>query len=259
MPRPFPPSSPLPYQLGPPQSARRAIVLHGYSGSAYEMRPLAEALAEAGFHARGLLLPGHGTQPLELARITADRLLAHAHQALLEESADVPVTLVGLSTGALIQAVLAAQFPERVRSLVLLAPALKLYPKGQAAILAARLGLGRLRPTVPKETPGGDCGDPEGRAHNTGYPVITLGGLPALGDLQNAAARALGRVRAPTLVIHGDADLTVPAWVGADVARRLTGAARVEHLRLPRSRHLLPLDVERDEVCARVCAFAAGA
>ena len=37
------------------------LVLHGFTGSPQSMRPLAEAMAKAGFTVELPLLPGHGT------------------------------------------------------------------------------------------------------------------------------------------------------------------------------------------------------
>lgn len=52
--------------------------------------------------------------------------------------------------------------------------------------------------------------------------------------------KALGAVRVPTLVIHGDADPLVPAGCGADVAASIPGA---KLLRIPRMGHALPMSM----------------
>jgi pimeloyl-ACP methyl ester carboxylesterase len=42
-----------------------------------------------------------------------------------------------------------------------------------------------------------------------------------------ARARALGAIRAPSLVLHGKADILVPYACGEDTARRIPGARMV--------------------------------
>ena len=59
----------LPFWLDPSQPACATVVLvHGFSATPREMRPLAEALTARGFAALGVRLPGHGTTPEDLAR-----------------------------------------------------------------------------------------------------------------------------------------------------------------------------------------------
>src|SRR4051794_39709983 len=58
------------------------FVLHGFTGSPVSMRPLAEAFAEAGFAVELPRLPGHGTDPSDLALTTWDDWLAEAERAL---------------------------------------------------------------------------------------------------------------------------------------------------------------------------------
>ena len=61
-----------PYDLAPrvEPTGDAVLCLHGLTGTPYEVRPLAEALADRGMRARGPLLPGHGGRPEELAALT---------------------------------------------------------------------------------------------------------------------------------------------------------------------------------------------
>ena len=55
-----------PFALGSGPDA--CLLLHGLTGSPAELRPVGEALAQAGFRAVGPLLPGHGTSPEDLGK-----------------------------------------------------------------------------------------------------------------------------------------------------------------------------------------------
>ena len=72
-----------------------ALVLHGFTGSPVSMRPLAEALADAGFAVEMPRLPGHGTDAADLALTTWDDWLAEAERALATLQARVPERAVG--------------------------------------------------------------------------------------------------------------------------------------------------------------------
>jgi alpha-beta hydrolase superfamily lysophospholipase len=59
-----------------PENARGAVLfIHGFSGNGNHFERLPEQVAEAGWHARVLLLPGHGTVPADFEQTPADQLL----------------------------------------------------------------------------------------------------------------------------------------------------------------------------------------
>lgn len=103
---------------------------------------------------------------------------------------------------------------------------------------------------------GTDLGDPETRRDHTTYPSQPVGGAI---DVQRAGKRLraeLHRVTCPTLVLHGALDRTCPVSNAWRVAERL-GTTDVQVRVLPRSRHVLTRDVERDQVRAAVAEFLA--
>src|SRR5436305_13762407 len=88
-----------PFSLGEGDVA--CLLLHGLTGSPAEVRPVGEALAAAGFHAVGPLLPGHGTTPEDLDTTTRGDLLQPAEPALLSLQGARRVFLCGLPSGGL--------------------------------------------------------------------------------------------------------------------------------------------------------------
>jgi carboxylesterase len=64
----------------------------------------------------------------------------------------------------------------------------------------------------------------------------------------------LGAVRSPLLVVHGRRDHTAPFSCSDELLRR-AGAPLIRRRALPKSWHLVSLDVERDVVVAEVGAF----
>lgn len=253
MPRPLPPSSKEPFVL----SGERAdvLLLHGYTGTPYEVRPVADELASRGFSCRAPLLPGHGTIASELNRVKAEGWLAAAHRAfdLLDRSR--PRLVVGASMGGLLALLIAADRPGEVTGVALLAPALRFFPSAQLALGFAEVGAVRVVDQVRKVQTGGDLGDEEARGKNPCYTTLPVAGMGELSRLARWARRSLPDVRVPVCVVHGARDRTIPPRASAEVARGVR-SDWVERYVLPRSRHVIGLDVERDRVCNIVADFA---
>src|ERR1700760_2812451 len=76
------------------------LILHGFTGTPAEVRPIGEALARAGIRSVGPLLPGHGTTPEDLFTTTHGEMVAAGREALLGLRGARKVYLCGLSAGA---------------------------------------------------------------------------------------------------------------------------------------------------------------
>ena len=78
------PVVPGPYDLEPRGATTGDAVLciHGLTGTPYEVRPLAEALADRGLRARGPLLAGHGGTPAGSLQYIEAKQVAHQFTGL---------------------------------------------------------------------------------------------------------------------------------------------------------------------------------
>ena len=250
-----------PFALGTGPDA--CLLLHGLTGSPAEVRPVGEALAAAGFRAVGPLLPGHGTTPEDLYVTTRADLLRAAESALLSLHGARRIFLCGLSAGALLAIHLAARSFSReglpdFSALALLAPAIEFT--GSTWIFANVFG--RL-PALPFILSKGGrdiaaAGEADEREKVDGsYDAIPLRWAGELRALSRDAANLAPRVHAPALLLHGERDRTVAPDASRKLSR-LLASTRVEVRFLPRSGHVLPLDVESEEVCRAVVAFFQG-
>ncbi len=232
-----------------------ALCIHGFTGTPFEVRPVADALAPLGVSSVGILLPGHGTDAAELARTRWPQWQQAALAAWDALPAELPRVIVGSSMGALL-ALRVAVLRHDVAALILLAPALSFFRDGELAARAARAGLWRLKPFVAKEQAGGDVADDSARAANPTYPVIPLRGLAELGELQRVVRAQLTHVTAPLCVFHGAQDHTIPPAAADEIVLGVRSST-VEHHRLRDSFHVIGIDVDRARIAALSAAFVA--
>lgn len=239
----------LPFDLG---KGAPVLLVHGFTGTPFEMRFLGGWLARRGMRAVGVRLPGSGVDPYALERARAGQWVNEARAALFRLQGE-PVHLVGLSMGALIVAILAADHPDRVASLSLCAPALQLS-RGRSLLMAVT----RLRFLSPRlrfvQKRPSDLKDPLMRRR-----LPSIGRIPAAAAEEFAKVRqwarlALPRVQAPTLVVYSEKDRTVPP-AAAVACAGLVGSKPVRMVRLERSSHVLTLDVERARVAEEIERF----
>jgi len=227
------------------------VLVHGFTGTPYEMRYLGERLADAGFTVHGLRLPGHGTRVEDL-----DQTRWTDWAAGVEEAYDTlrllcsQVAVVGQSLGGLLSLHLASRRPDVAAVASLAAP---LWLEGLSARVAQWAADGMLRRirAIPKFY-GSDVRDRRTRAENPCYDAIPTRALAELAAFMRVVDQSLEQVTQPTLVLHGSHDHTAPVACATRIARK-TRAVRMRIL--PRSYHLIAADVERDIVAAEVVDF----
>src|SRR5512137_1157436 len=242
-----------PFDLpGRPGGAEAALLLHGLTGTPFELRPVADRLAKNGVRCLAPVLPGHES-PEALARTSWLDWVGGARDALAALGETRRTLVVGSSMGALVACTLAAENPGRVDGIALLAPALELQPLGKlAGWLAGSTPVARFLPQIPKGG-GSDVGDPDARAANPCMETVPLRSVGELLAFQSHVDELLPRVRCPALVVAGARDGPGTLAGARRMAGRLGGGARF--VLLPRSRHLVAIDVERERLADDVMTF----
>lgn len=224
------------------------VLVHGFTGTPYEVRYLGEHLSRAGFPVHGVRLAGHGTSLAELDRTRwADWVGSVVHAVDAMAARCDRVALVGQSLGGLLALHVATTRRDVACVASLAAP---LWLEGLARLAARhalRLGITRL----PK-LGGSDVRDPQVKAENPCYPAVPTRALAELVAFMRVVDDELPRVAQPVLVLHAKHDHTAPVACAHRIAAR-TRAVRTRIL--PRSYHLIAVDVERDIVAAEVSRF----
>ena len=228
------------------------VLVHGFTGTPYEVRYLGEQLATAGYTVRAPRLPGHGTSLDDLDRTTWEdwtEAVDRAVDALRIRCKRV--ALVGQSLGGLLSLYAASKRRDIACVASLAAP---LWLDGLSGRVAqwTRPGgvLGRVK-RLPK-LGGSDVRDKRAKAENPCYDGIPTRALSQLMAFMRITDDALPRVTQPVLVLHATQDHTAPVACAQRIAQR-AHARRVRIL--PRSYHLIAVDVERDIVAAEVVNF----
>jgi esterase/lipase len=242
----YPAREHLSFILG--RSPDRALLIHGFPGTPWEVRALGELLAARGYEAHGPLLPGFGPYITSLGERSWRDWEASVREtfATLSQGAGEFI-VVGYSMGAALAVRLAAE--AQVDRLVLINPFTGVGPPFNVLLpllvpvigdyrpyLWANLDDEQLREVLARILPDLDVDDLPTRRRLRREVKIPLRALEQARRLGSAGWRAAGRVRAPTLVVQGADDPVVSPARTRRFVRRLGGPVRA---RLVRGGHVL--------------------
>jgi carboxylesterase len=233
------------------------VALHGFGGTAAELRPVLDSIARAGYAVDAALLAGHGSRVEELQDATFDAWVEGARARVREAVANYHrVVLFGFSLGSLVAMQLASDPPAGLAGLVVLGNALTL--RGHTSVPFALWEMtGAAMPDVYMLKPqAGDLVD--GVAMGS---LVTYDRHPLRAALEvyRAGARVrevVGRIACPSLVLHGRRD-RVCSWKNATWLAERIGSRDVSVRIFEKSAHVLACDGEREEVASEVVRFLA--
>ena len=238
-----------------PGAGVSALLIHGLSGTPFEMRYLGERLAVAGVRVCGVRLAGHAGTAEELGVATRAQWYENAVEGFerLHRFGD-PVAVVGLSMGALLAVRLAADQGEAVAGVAMLSPAffLPLWMRGPLKALTA---LGPLADRIYLRGKGSDIHDSAARSVHPSARLMPLGAVLELLNLSAEVRPRLGRVAQPALVIHGRRDHTCPMRRNVDFVMSRLGSKQKRAVILEESFHVITVDSEKDRVASEVTNF----
>jgi carboxylesterase len=231
------------------------LILHGLTGSPYSVRPLAESLAAEGYDVSVPLLIGHGTSPEALQHARWNDWMMSARHAFEELAADHEQVIIGgLSLGALLTLVLAQERGGQVAAIFPMATPLTLDFVSQTVLsIARKVPLASVMPFAKKKR-GPDVSDPAVAAAMPSYDCTPIAAAASLLDGQDIARERAPRLSVPTLILHGRQDHVAPARNASELYSLLRTPNRRQII-YPRSWHILPLDVEHDQVRRDVLGF----
>ncbi len=228
--------------------ANGALVLHGFTGCPQSMRPVAEALAAAGFTVELPLLPGHGTTVADMLTTGWEDWTSAAETAYDQLAARCArVVAVGLSMGGTLVCWLAARHPE-LAGLVCVNPAVEPPADSFIELLDGMLASGgETMPAI-----GSDVAKPG--VTELAYDATPIAPLKSLMQAVADLEPKLAAIAAPLLLFTSPQDHVVPPTASDLLAARVSGS--VERVICERSYHVATLDYDGPEIAARSVEFA---
>ena len=238
-----------------PGSGVSALLVHGLSGTPYEMRFLGERLAAAGVRVCGVRLAGHAGRPEELGAATHTQWYESVVEGFerLRQFGD-PNVVVGLSMGAVLAARLAADQREAVDGIAMLSPAFFLPLWVRSALRVVRT-LGPLAGRVYLRGAGADIHDLAARTVHPSAPLMPLSAVFELLDLSAGVRPRLGRITQSALVMHSRRDHVCPADKNVEFLLAHLGSAQKRAIYLDQSFHVITVDSEKERVAAEIVDF----
>jgi carboxylesterase len=233
-----------------PGGSMGVLVLHGFTGNPYSMRPLAERCAEVGYSVELPRLPGHGTSLQDLVQYRWPDFVevALASYDELARRCD-KVAVVGLSVGGGLTALIAEERPG-IAGCVFINPMFK----GPGAELEQ--GLRDLIDSgleIMETGPGSDIKrEDASEAKYEGWP---LRALQSVIDGVEVVDANLSSISAPSLLLSSREDHTVAPANGDEIVEKSSGP--VERIWLEESYHVATLDNDQELVESATLEFLA--
>lgn len=238
-------------------SGLSVLLIHGLTGTPYEMRYLGQRLAAAGIRVKGVRLAGHAGAPEDLGGATHDHWYESVISGLEElRGYEDPIVAVGLSCGAVLAARLAEDQREAISAVVMLSPAFFIPWKLTLALRALEM-LGPLTRRIYLHNDGGsDIHDQSALLVHPSARLMPLSAPIELLKLSAMVRSKLDRVIQPTLIMHSTNDHTCPREKNVDYLMEHLGSAEKRAVILEESFHVITVDSEKDRVAGEVIGFA---
>lgn len=221
------------------------LLIHGFTGSPGEMRPLGEYLEDLGYAVEIPILAGHCTSVEDINRTHYSEWLRSGEEAYqsLQRRTD-KVVVIGHSMGGLVSIYLANRFP--VAGLV--CSCAPVYLVNWLAWLTPVIGIFMpVRPDTASRNPDIDL-------YLGGYRQMPVRAVANFTSLLRKIRREIGQVQAPILIQQARLDMTVRPE-SAPYLFDHVGSAQKQLKWYERSGHMVTVDVEKQQVWEDIVAF----
>lgn len=244
------------------------FLIHGLGGTQYDLGSMHKRLKNAGFVTHSLTLPGHGTDPKDLAGVTAEDWVEAVVAKYREVRRQHPrLHLMGMCMGSLLAALIAAREQHAAGNLVILAPPVYIdgwatpWYRGLRPLLYLVPGVGRTM-KIEEEDPFGIKNEQLRaivkakfeRGENFHYRWVPLECIRQVDRLRAMLMKAAKTIRCPTLVVHARED-ELTSLRSANFLVEQIGGGRARMVVLEDSYHMVCVDNDREIVARNVLEF----
>lgn len=269
-----------PFFIGPEETDRACLLVHGFMGTPLDVRSLGQALAAQGILTYHIVVAGHTGDTEKLLHTSHKDWIASAEAGLAQLAGYSHVFIAGLSMGGALALVVASRHPDRVAGVIAMSSLTRLSPAGWPAMLVplippahrfitwfyplalANFKNPKLQRALLKQAHSRDpqittidFSDPQINAFIRKTVRIPIPALNELIELTKEERKSLSAVRVPLLIIHSKRDRVVrPAC--ADELFRLATAASPKSLHwLEQSDHVITVGPGCQQVCKLALSF----
>ena len=229
----------VPEQLTPQKVG--VLLIHGFTASPAEMRPLGDFLCEKGLYAYGVRLKGHGTSPCDLDFRSGDQWYRSVLRGwdVLQHSCE-KIFVAGFSMGGCLALKLAMEKGNEIAGVISIATSLRIRNKN---IIFANLinQINKLVGSLPyvdgiKRFKKGNSENPE-----INYLNIPISAIQEFKKLMDQTEKCLDEVYQPILIIQGADDPTVDP-ISAELIAEGISSQDKKLLMVDSDRHVIVLD-----------------
>jgi carboxylesterase len=242
------------------RSSFGVLIIHGFTATLDSVNALCTPLKELGIPVSLPLLSGHGAaSPEALRGVKWEAWMADAERALQELCFEVErVIVIGHSMGALISLNLAARHQGKVDSLVLVAPAIKLFSllaPGRPFHFAAPF-LSRILKNWELKRDFSGQADENGIPH---YSWVPTDAIISFFELIKKSTQLLGSINVPVLIMHNRRESTVRPESAIILYNRIaTEPSGKSIIWLERSGHQTFCDCEQERAIQAIVDYVSG-
>lgn len=224
------------------------LLVHGFTGSPYEMRPLGDYLAAEGHTVLGVRLAGHATDPTDLSRVRWRDWVASVEDglSLLRGVSDQQI-VIGLSLGGVLTLVAGAHEP--VSGMVTLSALYKLPDDWRVTFL----------PVIKVMMPYAGNQDPQTveeaktEAH-PGYERVSTRAAGEVKELLEVSRAGLSSIRVPALLLQARYDAQILPE-SMDLIYEHLGTPDKQRVWIESGGHVIPLGPDRQVAFAAIGQF----
>ena len=223
------------------------LVIHGFTGSPQSMRPVADALAGAGFTVELPLLPGHGTAIEDMLPTRWSDWSGAVESAYLDLAGRCEaVAVTGLSMGGTLACWLAERHGE-LRGVALVNPLVTAPDQSIVDLLVS------MRDEGSELAPGIGSDIAKEGVVELAYDATPVKAALSLFEAAAEVGAGLGKVEVPVLLMSSPQDHVVDPTSGDVLAERVGGP--LTRVALERSFHVATLDHDGELVASKVVEF----
>ena len=228
-------------------------IIHGFSSTTYEVKKIAQHLANQGYHVKADNLPGHGTTIEDCNSTKYHEWLTFVEQNVAELYTYCDkVIVMGVSMGGVLALYLGTVFP--LDGIISASPLIKFKKEFDVRVLARLFH--RFKPTIKKESTFHPDQLKVSRVAFYGYNCYPVVALNEMRKLIDKVKINLHKISSPVLLIHSKVDKTA-LFKNYHIIKSLLKTSNLSTLVVEKTGHHVfdPEESDKEEIFTTISDF----